>query len=89
MKRSKKKTNDVQKVNEPLAEYSTNGRKSIVFFNSFEEAKEQSRIEMAAASYEDRLTNLKILRQKSKRLSPTTKNKQHIKTITVLNAHYL
>jgi len=79
------------KAEEPSAAYETTNNKTITFFNSFEEAKEQSRKEMAETSYEQRLINLQIIRERSKYFKPVAENKilDRTKTIVVIKAHYL
>jgi hypothetical protein len=56
------------KVNEPGVEYRGNkpaAKRSITFFNSFEEAELHSLKQMAAHSPEERLANLEILRKRT------------------------
>ena len=84
---AKHKKEKVKTVEEPAVAY---GEKRIVFFNSFEEAKEKQRMEMASKSYEERLINLEILRQRSKHFSYAAENEKPTnKIITIIKAHYL
>ena len=56
---------DNQSVNEPSAEYQKSAaKKSIRFFNSFEEAEDYGRKQMAGHTHEQRLQNLEILRKR-------------------------
>jgi len=82
---------DHNKAEEPSATYETPNNKTITFFNSFEESKEQSRKEMAETSYEQRLINLQIMRERSKYFKPIAENKilDKPKTIVIIKAHYL
>lgn len=50
------------KVEEPAVEYAG---KRLTFFNSFEEAELHGLKEMAAHTYEQRLSNLEILRKRT------------------------
>lgn len=57
---------DKNNINEPDAVYSTApSKKKITFFNSFDEAEEYGLKQMAAHSYEERLTNLEIIRKRT------------------------
>ena len=56
---------DNQSVNEPSAEYQkTSAKKSLLFFNSFEESKDYGRKQMAEHTYQERLRNLEIIRKR-------------------------
>ena len=57
------KEDNKNKVEEPAVAYQPTSKKTITFFNNFEEMEEHGLKIMALQSYEQRLTNLELLRK--------------------------
>ena len=85
-------SDDINNLGEPEAAYSANSsKKTIRFFNSFDEAEEYGLREMANHSHEERLRNLQILRKRiySEYLLPDGTWPRMERKLTIIKASYL
>lgn len=81
-----KKSKEESNLNEPVSGYQPSSLdKQITFFNSFEEAKELGRKEMAVHSPEERMRNLEIWR---KRIYNSSKNEKRETNVQPMPTNY-